>query len=155
MVNRLWYKGSMADARLTITIGRPLEEVFALLTDVEKTSTWSAPAVEEHWTTPPPHAIGSRRHAVTSMMGMRSQNDAEVTGYDPNRSWTMKSVSGPPFVVSAIFQPVDGGTQVDWTWSFNFRGPLRLFEPMVTTMFGRQFAKDLARLKKLMESGAL
>ncbi|MDP9271809.1 MAG: hypothetical protein M3P14_12725 [Chloroflexota bacterium] len=58
---------------------------------------------------------------------MRSQNDAEVTGYDPNRSWTMKSISGL----------------------------LRLFEPMVTTMFGRLFAKDLARLKKLMESGAL
>ncbi len=127
MVNRLWYKGSMADARLTITIRRPLEDVFAVLTDVEKTSTWSAPAVEEHWTTPPPHGIGSRRHAVTSMMRMRSQNDAEVTGYDPNRSWTMKSISGL----------------------------LRLFEPMVTSLFGRQFAKDLAHLKELMESGAL
>jgi Polyketide cyclase / dehydrase and lipid transport len=155
MVNRPWYKSGMADARISITIRRPLEDVFAVLTDVEKTSTWSAPAVGEHWTTPPPHGIGARRHAVTSMMGIRSQNDAEVTGYDLNHSWTMKSVSGPPFVVSATFQPVEGGTRVDWTWSFTFRGPLKLFDPMVTSLFARQFAKDLTRLKKLMESGAL
>ena len=59
----------MADARFTFTISRPLEEVFAVLTDPEKTPKWSAPAVEEHWITPGPPTIGSRRLAVTQLMG--------------------------------------------------------------------------------------
>ena len=88
-------------------------------------------------------------------MGRTSENDAQLTAIEPNRAWAMKSVSGPSFAVSTAFEPVEGGTRVDWTWSFNFRGPLKLFESFAASMFGRQFAKDLARLKELMESGAL
>ncbi len=75
----------MADARFTFTISRPLEEVFAVLTDPEKTPKWSAPAVEEHWITPGPPTIGSRRLAVTQLMGRRSQNVAE--GICSHRWW--------------------------------------------------------------------
>jgi uncharacterized protein YndB with AHSA1/START domain len=147
--------GGMATAQLSVTIARPLEEVFAVLTDVEKTHIWSAPAVEEHWTTPPPYGIGSRRHAIAQMMGRRTENDAEVTAYELNRRWEMKSVSGPGFVVSAEFSPVTGGTRVDWTWILDFHGPMRLVERPATWVFGRLFAKDLVRLKKLMEAGSL
>jgi len=42
----------VADARFSFTVARPLEEVFAVLTDPEKTPKWSAPAVEERWLTP-------------------------------------------------------------------------------------------------------
>jgi uncharacterized protein YndB with AHSA1/START domain len=145
----------MADARLSVTISRPLEEVFAVLTDPEKTAKWSAPAVEERWITPGPPTIGSRRLAVTQLMGRRSQNIAEVTAYEPNRMWEMKSVSGPPFVVRATFAPVEGGTRVDWTWTIDLKGPMRPFAPVVARLFGRVFAKDLARLKRMMERGDL
>jgi uncharacterized protein YndB with AHSA1/START domain len=145
----------MADARFSFTIARPLEEVFAVLTDPEKTPKWSAPAVEEHWITPGPPTIGSRRLAVTRLMGRRSQNVAEVTAYEPNRMWEMKSVSGPPFVVRATFAPVEGGTRVDWTWSFDLQGPMRPFRPLVARLFGRLFANDLVRLKRMMETGEL
>lgn len=145
----------MAEARLSVIIERPIEDVYAVLTDLEKTPKWSAPAVEEHWITPGPVGIGSIRHATTRFMGRTSENEAQLTAIEPNRSWAMKSVSGPSFTVSAAFEPVESGTRVDWTWSFNFRGPLKLMESLVTSMFGRQFAKDLARLKELMESGAL
>ena len=145
----------MADARLSVTIFRPLEEVFAVLTDPENTPKWSAPAVEERWITPGPPTIGSRRLAVTQMMGMRSKNNAEVTALEPNRLWEMRSVSGPSFVVRAAFEPVEGGTRVDWTWSFHLQGPMRPFGPLVAWLFGRVFAKDLVRLKRMMETGEL
>ena len=145
----------MAVARLSVTIARPLEEVFAVLTDPEKTPKWSAPAVEEHWITPGPPAIGSRRIAVTQLLGRRSQNIAEVTAYEPNRMWEMKSVSGPRFLARAEFAPIDGGTRVDWTWSFDLQGPMRVFAPLVMSIVGRQFTKDFARLKRIMETGEL
>jgi uncharacterized protein YndB with AHSA1/START domain len=145
----------MADARLSVTISRPLEEVFAVLTDPEKTPKWSASAVEERWITPGPPTIGSRRLAVTKLMGRRSQNIAEVTAYEPNRMWKMKSVSGPPFVARAEFARTDGGTRVDWTWTFDLQGAMRPSGPLVARLFGRLFAKDLVRLKRMMETGEL
>jgi uncharacterized protein YndB with AHSA1/START domain len=145
----------MADARLSVTISRPLGEVFTVLTDPEKTPKWSASAVEERWLTPGPPTIGSRRLAVTKLIGRRSQNIAEVTAYEPNRMWEMKSVSGPPFVARAEFARTDGGTRVDWRWTFLLRGPMRPFGPIVARLFGRLFAKDLVRLKRMMETGEL
>lgn len=146
---------TVAETRLSVTIARPVEDVLRVLTDPGKTPLWSAPAVEEHWITEGPVRVGSVRHAVTRFMGRRSENDAEVIEYVPNRGWTMKSVSGPPFVVSADFAPVDGGTRVDWTWSFDFRGPMKPIGPIVAWAFGRQFAKDLGRLKQMLEAGEL
>jgi uncharacterized protein YndB with AHSA1/START domain len=49
----------MTEARAAIVIARPLEDVFAVLTDAEKTPAWSASAVEERWLTPPPVGVGS------------------------------------------------------------------------------------------------
>jgi len=92
---------------------------------------------------------------MTQVMGRRSENIAEVTVLEPNRVWEMKSVSGPPFVVRASFEPVKGGTRVDWTWSFHLQGLMRPFGPLIARLFGRLFAKDLVRLKRMMETGEL
>lgn len=145
----------MAESRATITISRPIDDVWAVLTDPEKAPIWSTPTVEEHWLTPPPHGLGSRRRAVNRALGRTQTNDAEVTAYEPGRSWTMTSVSGPRFVATAAFEPVDGGTTVDFGWSFKFGAGQRLLEPIFLRFFMGQFTKDLARLKDLMESGRL
>ena len=145
----------MAESRATITISRPIDDVWAVLTDPEKAPIWSTPTVEEHWLTPPPHGLGSRRRAVNRAFGRTQTNDAEVTAYEPGRSWTMTSVSGPRFVATAAFEPVDGGTTVDFGWSFKFGAGQRLLEPIFLRFFMGQFTKDLARLKDLMESGRL
>lgn len=145
----------MAKAEVSVTINRPLEDVFAVLTDVEKTAKWASNAVEEHWTTPGPVGVGSRRHAVTKVLGRRAENEAEVTEFEPNRTWTLRSVSGPPWEVYATFAPVEGGTRVDWIWSFGFSGILKLLEPLLVSTLRRMSAKDLERLKGMMEAGAL
>ena len=47
----------MTEAHAAVVIARPLEAVFAVLTDAEQTPAWSASAVEERWLTPPPVGI--------------------------------------------------------------------------------------------------
>ena len=49
-----------------ITIVRPIDDVFAVLTDVEKTGRWFPGDVEERWTSSPPHGVGSTRHAANA-----------------------------------------------------------------------------------------
>ena len=49
----------MSNVTNRITIQRSIEDVFAVLTDVEQTGTWFPGDVEEHWTSPTPRGVGS------------------------------------------------------------------------------------------------
>src|SRR4029077_13260299 len=96
----------------SITIRRPIEDVFAILTDVENTGKWFPGNVEEHWTSPSPHGVGSTRHAVVTMLGRRTENDAVTTGYQPPHRAAMKGTSqNAPFSVLLQFAPDRDGTR--------------------------------------------
>ena len=146
----------MASVRNRITIGRPIEEVFAVLTNVENTGKWFPGKVEEHWTSPPPHGVGSTRHAVATMFGRRSENDAVATEYEPPHRAVMQGTSpNAPFVVTLRFTPDGDGTRVDVTSDLRLRGAARVFGPLVGALYGQAWGRGLAKLKRLMESGAL
>jgi uncharacterized protein YndB with AHSA1/START domain len=138
------------------TIRRPIEDVFAVLTDVEQTCKWFPGNVEEHWTTPAPHGVGSTRHAVVTMLGRRNENDAVATEYQPPHRAVMQGTSpNAPFVVELTFVRDGDDTDVEVISEIRLRGALRIFGPLVTAMYGRAWARGLANLKRLMESGAL
>jgi carbon monoxide dehydrogenase subunit G len=139
-----------------ITIRRPVEDVFAVLTDVENTGTWFPGDVQERWTTPPPHGVGSTRHAVVNMMGRRTENDAVVTEYQPPTRAVMQGTSGnAPFVATLTFAPDGEGTRVEVTTDITFRGAMRLLAPFVMAVYGRGWERGLATLQSMMESGEL
>jgi hypothetical protein len=145
----------VATFRERIAIERSLEDVFAVLTDVERTARWSAAAESERWLTPPPHGLGSRREAVTRGMGRRMTNVAEVTAFEPLRTWTMRSISGPPFEVTATFTGDAHRTHVDFTWILGHGSLQRLLLRPFVPLFRRPFVTDLGRLKAMMETGEL
>jgi len=145
----------MGPVRFEITIARPVNEVFAVLTDPTLTPRWSANAVSERWLTPPPHGIGSRREAVTKGLGRRMTNVAEVVAFDAGRSWTLRSVSGAAFEASASFSPEGDATRVVWTWTLGRSRWQRAAMAPIVPMFRRSIGADLARLKSMMESGEL
>jgi uncharacterized protein YndB with AHSA1/START domain len=139
-----------------IAISRPIEDVFAVLTDVENTGKWFPGDVEEHWTSPPPHGVGSTRHAVVTVLGRRTENDAVVTEYQPPHRATMQGTSkNAPFLVTLRFTPDGRGTRVEVTSELTLRGAIRMLGPLLTALYGRSWARGLANLKRLMESGAL
>ena len=146
----------MARTTNTITIRRPIEDVFAVLTDVEKTGRWFPGNVEEHWTSPPPHGVGSTRRAVVTMFGRRSENDAVATEYDPPHRAGMRGTSpNAPFDATLTFAPDGDGTSVEFTTTFNLRGWTRIFGPVVAGVYGWASARGLRSLKRMMESGEL
>src|SRR4051794_8463242 len=146
----------MSNVTRAITVRRPIEDVFAVLTDVEKTGTWFPGEVRETWTSPPPHGLGSTRHAVVRMFGRRSENDAVVTAYEPPRLAVMRGTSpNAPFTATLVFAPDGDGTRVEVTTDFEFRGAMRVFGPLIAAAYGEAWARGLANLKRLMESGSL
>lgn len=150
----------MGRADVSITIARPVEDVFAVLTDPTQSAKWSANAIEAELITPGPPGIGSRRRAVTKgLFGRTMENVMEVTELEPNRKVALKLVSAPWGGTGRTwytFTPVAGGTRVDWTWEME---PAGLWKPFGSrpsmALFRRLFQRDLDNLKVMMESGQL
>jgi uncharacterized protein YndB with AHSA1/START domain len=146
----------MSSATNQIAIRRPIEDVFAVLTDVEKTEIWFPWDVQERWTSPPPHGLGSTRHAVVQMRGRRSENDATVTEYDPPFRAAMRGTSpNAPFLAALAFSRDGETTLVEVTTQFLLQGASRIAGPFFAAWYGRAWAQGLETLKRLMESGEL
>ena len=140
----------------SITIARPIEDVFAVLTDVENTEKWWPSTVKEWWTSEPPHGLGSTRHAVSRIGPFRSENDAVVTEYEPPRRGAMRGTSrNAPFEATLSFLSVEGGTRVDVVIALFLRGPARLVGPLFLRWYGRNWERGMLKLKLMMESGEL
>ena len=146
----------MARSANAITIRRPIKDVFAVLTDVEQAGKWFPGNVEEHWTSPPPHGVGSTRRAVVTMFGRRTENDAVTTEYDPPHRAAMRGTSpNAPFEAILVFARDGDGTRVDVTTEFDLRGFTRVVGPLVAAAYGWAWARGLKKLKAMMESGVL
>lgn len=140
----------------SITIGRPIEDVFAVLTNVENTERWFPAKVKEWWISEPPHGVGSTRHAVVTMGWFRSENDAVATVYEPPHRAVMKGTSSnASFEATLTFEPAEGGTRVEATTELFLGGPAKLFGGMFARWYGRSWECGLVKLKTLMESGEL
>ena len=140
----------------SITINRPVEDVFAVLTNVENTGKWFPGDVNEWWTSPPPHGPGSTRRARVKIGLMTTENDAVATVFEPPHRAGMKGTSkNAPFEAMLIFEPVEGGTRVETTIDLFMRGPAKLFGGMFTRWYGRSWDQGLVNLKRMMEAGEL
>ncbi|MDQ2934416.1 MAG: SRPBCC family protein [Chloroflexota bacterium] len=140
----------------SITINRPIEDVFAVLTNVENTEKWFPAKVKEWWTSQPPHGVGSTRRARVKMGWFSSENDAVATVYEPPRRAVMEGTSAnAPFEATLTFEPVAGGTRLEATIELSLRGPAKLFGGMFARWYGKSWERGLANLKRMMEAGEL
>ena len=144
----------MSTAALSVTIKRRVEDVFAVLTHLENAAKWSR-AIEETITTPGPMGVGTRRRAIVPTIGGRTtENEMELTEFESNRRLAMRSISGFPFEVRISIDFIRQGdnTRLDWLVSFEPGGAMRLTAPLLSAVYKRSFAKDLANLKVMMEA---
>ena len=145
----------------SVTIQRPIEEVFAVLTDPTRSPEWSKHSLRGELLTEGPPRVGSRRRTVVKgFAGIGTMESVfEVTEIVPLRAVALRQVSaswGGSGATRYTFTPVDGGTRVDWTWELNAGGPMRLlFGRPAMAMMARLFQADLENLKALMEAGQI
>jgi uncharacterized membrane protein len=145
----------MLKVESTTVISRPVEEVFALLSNLENYPKWSSAFLEVQKTSEGPIGVGTTWRAVQKAFGQRLESEVEVTEYEPNRMWTQKGRSPFPVQVQATFEGVDGGTRVNLRLEGEPGGFFRLAEPLLASMAKRNIEGDLANLKDLMEAHAL
>ena len=146
-----------ASTTMTVTIARPVVDVFAVLSDVEKVATWSSNTIKETLLTPGPLRKGSRRRAVIKgFAGRTMENEAEMVEFEPNRRMAVEVLDAPiPAQIVIEFTPVDGGTRLDWTGIVSPRGILAPTAFLIARFYRMAFEKDLRNLKATMERGEL
>ncbi len=146
----------MAKMETSIVINRPVEEVFAVLSNLENNPKWSSGFLEVKKMSEGPIGVGTTWRATQKALGQRIEGEAEVTEYEPSRKSALKSRSGPiPAKIWQTFEPVEGGTRVSIVFEAQPGGFFKLAEPLVMSMLKRNFESDLANLKDLMEAHAL
>jgi uncharacterized protein YndB with AHSA1/START domain len=149
----------MASADVGVTIGRPVEDVFAVLTNPTLSPKWAANAISGELLTDGPPRVGSQRRAVVKgMFGGTMESVMEVTELERDRAVALKLISaswGGTGRTRYTFTPAGDGTRVDWHWEMEPGGWLKPFAGPFMSFFGRAFQKDLDNLKAMMESGRL
>ncbi len=129
----------MARAEISTTIKRPVEDVFAVLTNPENNPKWSSSSLESTKTSAGPIGVGTTTRSV-GKLGRRIESESEVTKFEPNRKFAAQSKSGPfPFQTSVTFARIEGGTRVNATIEGEPGGFFKLAEPLMVRMVKRQF----------------
>jgi uncharacterized protein YndB with AHSA1/START domain len=146
----------MATFDVGTTIKRPIEDVFAILSDFANGPKWSSGAAEPPTkTTDGPIGVGTTWHGVGKVAGRRFDSDFEFTEFEPNRKVAMTLTKPFPMTSTVTFETTAGGTRVSQTVVGEPGGFFKLAEPLVVTMAKRQFQNDLDNLRDLMEANAL
>jgi uncharacterized protein YndB with AHSA1/START domain len=142
----------------SIVIQRPLEEVFAFVTDARNNRQWQARSGLQRSQQLPdsPVGVGTRIIEVWTFMGIESQSTAEVTEYEPDRTYTRHAISGssPIKEGTLTFEPVAGGTRLTAIIHVQAGGLFAIAEPLLTSNVKRGFDQIFATLKALLEEQA-
>ncbi len=137
----------------TVVIGRPIEEVFGFLTNLDNERRWQPDIQQVGWTTDGRIAPGSRFREVRRVMGRRVEMICEVTEFEPSSRFCIKTVGGElSFTSCRIFEATAHGTRTTQATDVHLRGIFKLFAPYVARSGRKQLAADMATLKSILEA---
>ncbi len=142
------------DVSTEILIDRPVDVVADYAVDPTNAPEWYVNIESVDWQTEPPVTVGSRMNFVARFLGRRLSYTYEVVELDLPRRLVMRTAEGPfPMETSYEWTDArDGRT----TMTLRNRGVPSGFSsvaaPMMAVAMRRANTKDLARLKRLLES---
>jgi uncharacterized protein YndB with AHSA1/START domain len=132
----------------TVTIHRPVEEVFAYLCEVEHGPRYMSDQREAHKTSTGPMGIGTT--FATSSGLLRRRATFEITEYEPNRRLAWKAASGARETTTWAFQPSGPSTRITFTRIADSHGFVRLPQSLLQELANGRIDRDLAALKELL-----
>ena len=142
----------MARFEQSVTIDRPIEEVFAFVADPDKEMKWRSSLEEITMTSEGPIGVGTTYRKVERFLGRKVERTSEITEFELNKKCSFKSTSGPIAMDSTItFEARADGTRVSMVANAELGGFFRIAEPMVVRMARRQMETEMANLKDLLE----
>lgn len=97
----------------TITINQPVEKVFGYVVSVENHKAWQAGILDARVTPEGPVGVGSTYHYTSDVMGRRFESQMQVSAFEQNKKWAVKTVGVPNSVETVyLFEAVGDATQL-------------------------------------------
>jgi uncharacterized protein YndB with AHSA1/START domain len=142
----------MIDVANSITINRPVEEVFAYVTDTANDPAWHTDILEARKTSEGAIGTGTTWHQrFKPFMGI-SEGTAEVAAFEPNRMEVLRGVAGPMKpTLTYLFEAADGGTTFTRRVHIEVSGVMRLMQPIMRMMVPKSNGGFVANLKRVLE----
>lgn len=133
-----------------IVIERPVEEVFAFVSDFENVPKWNYYVLEVNRTSGGPVGAGTTYHQARKT----DEQDFGVTEYEPPERVVVKTLphAQPAFEMRFTFQAVEGGTQVTDEWKLDTGRP-GVLERLGAGRVKQAVKENLSKLKELLETG--
>jgi uncharacterized membrane protein len=140
----------------TIEIGRPAEDVFAYLDEVDKHSEWQDALVSSRVLTDGPVGVGTRVADTRKVPGGPREMTYEITEHQPPRRSAWRGIDGPVRPVGSItVEPAgDARSRVKLELDLQGHGIGVLFAPLARMQASKQIPKDQAKLKEILERSA-
>ena len=146
----------MARNEIKIVINRPIEEVFAFVSNSENLPRWRSTSLEVKKTSEGPLGVGGTFRGRFTFLGRQFDGNVEVTAHEPNRVYASKMAEGPfPLETGYTLEPVENGTHVTFVAEGEPGGFFKLAEPLVVSMARRVYTTDLQNLKEMLEAQAV
>ena len=154
-----WQRTERSAVRATaeVSVNRPIEDVWAFLSDVRNMERWVTGVSDVRQSSDGALAPGSAVESQYRYAGKTHDLKYVVAALEPARRLTLKATSGPfPLVWSVELRPVDGGTLVRNTVgagadSFFTGVTFLVLWPLFRLGMKRGIRKDLERLKAALE----
>jgi len=140
----------------SVFINRPVDEVFAFVTDPATTPQWQSNLVRSAVITPGPMRTGTQVLEVRRLGKSESQAEWEVTEYEPpvKRGYVYPKGFGPIKQRGVtIFEAYHGGTLLRFTAWIEATFPFNVLLPLLASLMSRQNDRSFAFLKQLFEEG--
>lgn len=135
-------------------IERPVDVVSAYAGDPTNAPQWYVNIKSVEWKTSPPARIGSRMTFVAHFLGRRIEYTYEVKDLIPGRRLVMATAEGP-FPMETTYEWSEiapGRTRMTLRNRGEPAGFAKVAAPIMASAMRRATTKDLARLKRILES---
>jgi uncharacterized protein YndB with AHSA1/START domain len=142
----------------SVVIARPVEDVWAVLSNLDNVKRWSISGSEARQTSPGPLGVGASLEEVKVVLGRfhLKLRDLVVTEFEPNRTIALTDNRvgiAHPGRQRFTFEPIKEGTRLTQVVEINLKRGIQPFFMLANWASGGG-GRQLANLKRLVESGA-
>lgn len=141
----------MASVSSSVTINQPVGKVFAYVTSVENHKAWQAGILDAKVTPAGPIAVGSTYHYTTEVMGRKMETQMQVSAFEQNKKWGVKTTGVPrPVETVYLFEAVGNTTKLTISMDLTGGYPAAA-EAMVKQSMQKNLDDQGQRIKQMVE----
>jgi carbon monoxide dehydrogenase subunit G len=115
----------------SVTLNKPMAEVFAFLTDPGRDTNWRRPYVlSSRKLTEGPFGVGAQYETVNKFLGKKEKVVTEITAVEPPTLVQWKQINKGTFVADGSYrlEPANGGTRFTLELSGEGHGLMKPFQ---------------------------